>query len=318
MREVAISVIVAVYQAEAYLCRCLDSILNQSFADFEVLLIDDGSTDKSGEICDEYAQKDSRVRVFHKQNEGRCLTRKKGIEESKGEYTIHCDPDDWMEPDMLEVLYQKAKETGADIVLSDVWSEDEKGRNYLCQKPSALNTRTVIKELYQPVMPSLWNKLIRKDCYAKYNVQFDGNVEYAEDAFILLQILQHPIRLAYVPKALYHYDRYTNPNNITKHKELDTYIVSVNCFDKIVNETIVDAVNKIKSDAVWYCYNHLSSTGALCDTLYPEINLFLLRSGLRHPMKHWNYWVMWLHRKGKGWMGNFVNKCIMGYISRWR
>lgn len=309
MSNVAVSVIVAIYQAEAYLKRCLDSILNQSFPDFEVLLIDDGSTDRSGEICDEYAKNDARIRVFHKLNEGRCLTRRKGIEEARGEYTIHCDPDDWMEPDMLEVLYRKAKETGADIVLSDVWSENEKGNDYLCQKPSALNTRALIKELYQPIMPSLWNKLIRRACYTQYNVTFDKDVEYAEDAFIFLQLLKYPVRLAYVPQALYHYDRFTNPNNITKHIDLEIYIRSINCFVRISEESISPAINKIKSDVVWYCFRRCPDD-AQCDTLFPEINSFLLKDGMRHPLSRWNYWVMWLRRKGLRWMSNFIESVV--------
>lgn len=309
MREVAISVIVAIYQAENYLTRCLDSILNQSFADFEVLLIDDGSTDRSGEICDEYAKNDARIRVFHKLNEGRCLTRRKGIEEARGEYTIHCDPDDWMEPDMLEVLYRKATETGADIVLSDVWSENEKGSDYLCQKPSALNTRALIKELYQLIMPSLWNKLIRRVCYTQYEVVFDKDVEYAEDAFIFLQLLKHPVRLAYVSQALYHYDRFTNPNNITKHIDIETYIRSVDCFEKISEECIEPAINKIKSDVVWHCFRHRPDD-VQCDTLYSEINTFLLKDGLCHPLKHWNYLVMWLSRMGLKWMSKIIESIV--------
>ena len=106
-KQPAVSVIVPVYKAENYLCHCVDSLLAQTFPDFEILLIDDGSPDHSGDICDEYARKDSRVRVFHKENEGVSSTRQCGIDNAKGEYTIHADPDDWVEPDMLEELYKK-------------------------------------------------------------------------------------------------------------------------------------------------------------------------------------------------------------------
>lgn len=118
-KQPAVSVIVPVYKAENYLCHCVDSLLAQTFPDFEILLIDDGSPDHSGDICDEYARKDSRVRVFHKENEGVSSTRQCGIDNAKGEYTIHADPDDWVEPDMLEELYKKAKEEDADVVICD-------------------------------------------------------------------------------------------------------------------------------------------------------------------------------------------------------
>ena len=117
-----VSIIVPVYKAEAYLHRCVDSILAQTFTDFELLLIDDGSPDRSGEICDEYAQKDSRIRVIHKENGGVSSARQRGLDEAVGEYTIHVDSDDWVEPNMLEELYKKAKQDDADIVICDYFN----------------------------------------------------------------------------------------------------------------------------------------------------------------------------------------------------
>lgn len=110
-----ISIIVPVYKAEKYIHKCIDSILAQTFANFEILLINDGSPDKSGKICDEYAKKDKRVRVFHKENGGVSLARQLGNDNATGEYTIHADPDDWIEPNMLEELYAKAVEDDADM-----------------------------------------------------------------------------------------------------------------------------------------------------------------------------------------------------------
>ena len=100
-----ISVIVPVYKAEKYLHRCVDSILAQSYTDFELLLIDDGSPDNSGAICDEYAIKDSRVRVFHKQNGGASSARNKGLDHANGEWVSFVDSDDWIEPQMVESLF---------------------------------------------------------------------------------------------------------------------------------------------------------------------------------------------------------------------
>ena len=100
----AVSVIVPVYNAEPYIRRCLDSISAQTFKDFEVILIDDGSPDHCGAICDEYARQDSRFRVIHKENEGVAVARQCGIDNAQGTYSIHCDPDDWVEPNWLEEL----------------------------------------------------------------------------------------------------------------------------------------------------------------------------------------------------------------------
>ena len=102
-----ISVIVPVYNAEKYLHRCIDSVLAQTYKDFELLLIDDGSKDSSGTICDEYAAQDARVKVFHKENGGVSSARNVGLDHARGEWIMHLDGDDWIEHDMLERLIQK-------------------------------------------------------------------------------------------------------------------------------------------------------------------------------------------------------------------
>ena len=110
-----ISVIVPVYNVEKYLNRCIDSILAQTFTDFELLLIDDGSTDNSGKLCDEYAAKDKRVRVFHKENGGAASARNMGLTEASGEYIAFIDSDDWVDRTYLEVLFRICVENGVDL-----------------------------------------------------------------------------------------------------------------------------------------------------------------------------------------------------------
>ena len=111
-----ISIIVPVYNVEHYLPKCIESILNQSFADFEVWLIDDGSSDNSGKICDEYACKDARIRVVHKQNGGVNTARKMGCKLAQGEYIALVDSDDSLPPLALSALYDKAKSLNLDVV----------------------------------------------------------------------------------------------------------------------------------------------------------------------------------------------------------
>ena len=118
-----ISIITPVYNTSKYLRRCLDSILAQTYQDWELLLIDDGSTDGSDTICDDYAKSDSRIRVFHKPNDGVASVRQLGVVEAQGEYSIHIDSDDWIEPEMLEALFDEAKRTDADIVVADYYHE---------------------------------------------------------------------------------------------------------------------------------------------------------------------------------------------------
>ena len=215
-KQPAQSFISPVYKAENYLCHCVDSLLAQTFPDFEILLIDDGSPDHSGDICDEYARKDSRVRVFHKENEGVSSTRQCGIDNAKGEYTIHADPDDWVEPDMLEELYKKAKEEDADVVICDFYEDIGDKRKYIRQQPSALDHKTVLRELFQQLHGSCCNKLVKRACYSKYDVNFPEGLSYGEDTYVSVCLLAHPIKMAYVPKAFYHYVQNVNYSSLTR------------------------------------------------------------------------------------------------------
>lgn len=229
-----VSVIVPVYKAEAYLHRCVDSLLAQTFTDFEVLLIDDGSPDNSGVICDEYAKKDSRVRVLHKENGGVSSARQCGIDNALGEYTIHADPDDWVEPTMLEELYAKAKEEDADMVICDFYVENKTRRDYVKQQPSSLDSETVLKELFQQLHGSCWNKLVKRACYNNANVSFDLNLSFCEDLYFHASLLKHHISVAYLPKAFYHYDQIVNTDSIVRKYDVETYKYDAMLFCKFV------------------------------------------------------------------------------------
>lgn len=212
-----VSVIVAVYKAENYLRRCVDSLLAQTFIDFEVLLVDDGSPDSSGEICDEYAAKDSRVRVFHKKNEGVSATRQFGIDHALGEYTIHADPDDWVEPTMLEELYAKAKKENADMVICDFWQKfDNEEEVLMIQRPKSIEHRSVLKEMFQRLHGSCWNKLIKRVCYSDFQVSFPSDLSLSEDLYVMTSLLKNNIKISYLPEAFYHYELGLNVNSITK------------------------------------------------------------------------------------------------------
>lgn len=212
-----ISVIVPVYKAEEYLDRCVNSLLGQTFSDFEVILVDDGSPDNSGAICDEYALKDKRVRVIHQPNAGVSMARQKGLDNARGEYVIHADPDDWVEPDMLKKLYAKAKEEDADMVICDFYAHYGEKVVYVRQQPSALDHDTVLCELFQQLHGSCWNKLVRRACYNEFKIKFPEGVSYCEDHLTNATLLSHDIKVSYLHKAFYHYDRDINVNSIVRN-----------------------------------------------------------------------------------------------------
>lgn len=220
----AVSIIVPVYNVENYLSRCLDSILSQTFVDYEVLLIDDGSTDCSRFICDEYAVRDNRIKVFHKKNGGVASARQLGLDNCCGEYVIHVDSDDWIEPTMLEELYVVAKKSNVDIVICDYYVNANLKQNYVRQKPLSLLPVEVLHSIFQNLHGSLWNKLVKKSCFERYKIHFLDGVDYCEDVLIWVQLLQHSdIKIEYIQKAFYHY--YMNKDSITHAYTQRTYKV---------------------------------------------------------------------------------------------
>lgn len=218
-----ISIIVAVYKAENYLIRCLDSILSQTFTDFELILINDGSPDNSGVICDEYSQKDKRINVIHKKNGGVASARQCGINNAKGEYTIHIDPDDWIAPDMLMDLYNKAIEENADIVICDFWVSINNNNTYRKQQPHNTKAENVLQDLLQHKLHgTLCNKLIKLSCYTKHDITFTEGLNTSEDFLVCVKILINNPRITYLSKAYYYYC-YDNNNSITHQYNLETY-----------------------------------------------------------------------------------------------
>ena len=203
-KNILISIIVPIYKAERYLHRCVDSIIAQTFTDWELLLIDDGSPDGSGEICDEYAKRDNRIKVLHKENGGVSSARQKGQNKARGEYTIHVDPDDWVEPTMLEDLYNKAKKDDADMVICDYYQNKGNMQTYIKQKPSRLDSDTVLSELFQQLHGSCCNKLVRRACYSG-KVKFPEGVNCCEDLIWCVQVLPLCRKISYLDKAYYHY-----------------------------------------------------------------------------------------------------------------
>lgn len=218
-----VSVIVPVYKAEAYLHRCVDSLLAQTMSEFELLLIDDGSPDGSGAICDGYAARDSRVRVFHKSNGGVSSARQCGVDNACGEYIIHADPDDWVEPAMLEELYAKAVSENADVVICDYFIECISGSYYSKQQPSKNDASTVLREFFVNLHGSCCNKLVRREAILQYNVRFDTRLSYCEDTYYHSTLLVNPVSIAYLPKAFYHYDQRMNTNSIVSKYNAESF-----------------------------------------------------------------------------------------------
>lgn len=217
MKAPLISIIIPVYNAEAYLAKCIDSVLAQTMTDFEVILVNDGSQDSSGAICEEYVRKDNRISVIHQLNGGVAFAREQGVSKAIGVYSVHADPDDWIEPNMLEELYAKAVEDDADMVICDFLVEYADSVKYTSQNIKCCKPLCLLDELmYGNIHGSLCNKLIRTSLYKKFNIHFIEGIDYCEDFLVCARLFLEDIRVSYLPKAYYHYDQTVNENSITR------------------------------------------------------------------------------------------------------
>ena len=221
--------------------KCLDSILAQTFEDYECLLIDDGSKDGSPAICDEYAARDSRFKAFHKPNGGLSDARNYGIERAQGSYTIFFDPDDWVDTDCLMDMYAEAVETGADMVMCDLFYNDPYRQKYCKQEPTSLDHNDVLKDLIVgKVYGFTVTKLLRRSLYQQYDLQYPIGMYGCEDQYTMCKLLKNDIKMAYLPKAYYHYMHFGN-DTLSRHYDETTYQHDVKIRDLFV-ELMVDTL----------------------------------------------------------------------------
>ena len=214
MEAPLVSIIVPVYKAEKWLHRCVDSILAQTMTDFELLLIDDGSPDKSGEICDEYASKDDRIKVIHQENKGSVGARNAGLATAKGEYLAFVDSDDYVREDMLRKMVDVAERDNLDIVWCGVEGElMDKSVFSLFEVKDDFDF--MIKQLFNgKIQGWLWNKLIKRDFWRQCDIKVDEKYSVLEDVLISLQLFYNNPKQVVVEEYFYVYNR-TNENSYT-------------------------------------------------------------------------------------------------------
>ncbi|MBR5593133.1 MAG: glycosyltransferase [Bacteroidaceae bacterium] len=217
--EALISIIVPVYNTEKFIHRCLDSIAAQTYTNWEAILVDDGSPDNAGRICDEYAANDKRFKVIHQKNHGVVNARNNAIAKARGEFLAFVDSDDFIEPTMLEEMSSAAIKKHADIVWCCAKAIFKEG---IVERTLDINSEPVesIKRLITGQLPGwLCIKLINRDFWNKCNIRTDENAVIYEDTFISIQLMAHNPRMEYVDKPLYNYVR-LNENAATHNLDI--------------------------------------------------------------------------------------------------
>ena len=211
-----ISIIVPVYNAESTLNQCIDSIINQKFTDWELLLVNDGSSDRSGEICDEYAAKDSRIKVFHKENGGVSSARNVGIDNSLGKWVTFIDSDDKIFDDIFSLLKYS---NGDLIVFNFIIDQNTKEYPQYLFKENTLYCNVQMKQLLEQYIHSLifrvpWGKFYRRDLIG--SLRFDTNIRIGEDTLFVLKFLNKCSSIL-LRKEIYYYWEELNIDNSIKY-----------------------------------------------------------------------------------------------------
>lgn len=209
--EPTVSIIVPVYNAENYLKRCVDSILSQDYRDFELLLMDDGSSDGSPEICDTYGRADSRVRVVHKENTGVSDTRNQALDMARGTFVQFLDSDDWIVPEATRLLVRSMEEYGCDMIISDFYRV---AGERLAQKGDIEEDKVMTRQEFAACMienPAdfyygvLWNKMFRRSIIEKFHIRMDTSLSWCEDFLFNLEYIRHAESFYALQVPIYYY-----------------------------------------------------------------------------------------------------------------
>ncbi len=199
-----VSIIVPIYNIEGYIRECVGSILAQTYPDFELILVDDGSPDNCGRICDEYAEKDVRIKVIHKENGGLTSARNAGLSVAKGDWIMHVDGDDWIEPDMIESLIEAAKVTKADLVFGDYMKYGPYAGNHKLPTWS-IDKKDSMSRYIAYMMTTIWGSIAKRSLYTEHSLKSPDGVSYCEDFHLIVRLCHFAKKIVNVHRPFYHY-----------------------------------------------------------------------------------------------------------------
>lgn len=285
-----VSVIVPVYNSEKYLKRCINSILNQTYFDIEVILVDDGSTDSSQSVCKRLAKKDTRIKYYRKENEGAAIARNYGIEKATGKYITFVDSDDWIDPHLVSALYNKIQIQGSDFVLCNYVNVDIRGKK---RQPNRLNlSHSFDFSNLEDVLLFFSSRLPwRGPCFKIYktsiikneNIRFPQNITVGEDTIFNLRYLLKCHYIDFLNVDLYFYNKL---NELSISKKYDSNFVK-NCLTFIGLKIELLSRYKLKKTTDQYYYPFLEEILILIKTMASSsVNMHDFGSGLEETKNY--------------------------------
>ena len=334
---IKVSVIVPVYNVESYLSECLDSIINQTLKEIEIICVDDCSTDNSYIILEEYSKKDSRIKIIkHKENRGLGPARNTGIENATGEYISFIDSDDYVSLDFLENLYSTAKKFNSDIVntLSIYRDNDEKLFNYY-NMPDNISEVSIINEkvnTFEYLFMTAWNKIYSKDFLLKNDLYFMEIKSGPEDEDFYQRILVNEPRTSYNHRAIYYYRKRYNSimgklylndsilleNSINTIKLMEnsiSYVKSKNIYllEFVVRRSFIIVLNRFLSITdTYYKSQFYTYMYSFCNKIFLDRNLlgyneYIYYINIRAFSSYYDYMIFELNMKLKNCDNHFLN-----------
>lgn len=239
------TIIVPIYNVEKYLDQCINSLINQTYDNYEVILVDDGSKDKSGQICDHYAEYNKKIKVVHKDNGGIVSARKKGVYEATGDYICCVDGDDWVEIDYLEKINNALQKESYDVVYfgSNKVIQGNKNANPPKELAKAYSKKEIQQEIFpyliegihgEGLSPALWNKAFRKELYVKYQLIVPDKIIIGEDGACVKPIIYNANSLVIINDCIYNYR--INNASVTQKKSVYDCEVPKMIYDLFIEE----------------------------------------------------------------------------------
>ena len=228
-----VSIIIPVYKVEKYIVRCIDSILAQTYSDWELLLVDDGSPDQSGVICDEYVAKDSRIRVFHKENSGVSAARNYAIDRALGEYITFVDSDDWLDSECLDMCVNEIESNSLDL-LQFGYREVSSDGNILKVKDLGTSKIGLNDYLKTSFLVTVWGSVFKTSLIKDHSIRFNTNLKLAEDQLFVMQYMIVSQTFKSITGVYYNY--FINQEGAVKNSKSEDMIMTLNTLDPFVRK----------------------------------------------------------------------------------
>lgn len=269
MSNILVSIIVPMYNSEKYIERCVKSLINQSYKNIEIILIDDGSKDKTIEILKLYNNKDSRIKLYKKKNSGASSARNYGLEKCTGDYILFVDADDYIDANMVQDMVSMVDITENTMVFSgndEIYSDKIEYRNLFIdiKDKDSISKDVVMREIASGRAGLICSKLIPKFIVDRFSIRFDESIKMSEDQLFFLELAQYIDKFSYIEGCMYHYDR-TNEKSITVNYKSDIYENQMYVFktiekifkkNNLIDREDINALsNKIK-DILLFCINN--------------------------------------------------------------